>query len=97
VQLRIELRGDWAGDSVAISADGTEIWRSDDVSTRPQVGYALWFDAELPPAARVEVTVPDRQLTETYTLDPDAGGWLGVALTGDRVEFEQRPEAPFEA
>jgi hypothetical protein len=80
--LHIALQEGFAGQPVAISVDGREIYRKDAVRTRMQIGLADSIETQHEPGiATVEVKAGSSSATLTPTLTQDL--YLGISIGQD--------------
>jgi hypothetical protein len=93
-KLHIALQEGFAGQPVAISVDGREIYRRDQVRTRTQIGLADSVETTHPPGvATVEVRAGEAAATITPTLTQDL--YIGVSIGQDgRIAHRSSPQ-PF--
>jgi len=90
-KLHIALNDGFAGDAVAISLDGREVYNKADVKTDLRISHADQVDAEAPDAgATVEVRA--RGLSASAQIDPAATPYVTVNI-GPGGQLEIRPSA----
>lgn len=94
--LHIALREGFAGEEVAVSVDGREVFR-DRVTTRLQVGLASSFDLDVAEGDRkVVVDVAGSAAGSPLTIPVTGQTWVGVSLLRDRAELDWTvSDAPF--
>jgi hypothetical protein len=90
--LHIALQEGFAGQPVAITVDGREIYRKDQVRTRTQIGLADSVETtHAPGPATIEVRAGNASTTITPTLSADL--YVGVSLDRDgRLVHRSSPQ-----
>lgn len=92
--VHVYLENGFEHDRVTVRAEGVEGVEIEehDVTTRYQIGLASVVELAVPAGAQtVTVTLPDRGLTVSTTVDPESKPHLRVNLRGESLEAE--PEA----
>lgn len=89
--VHVYLENGFEHDRVTVQAGGVEI-EEDDVTTRYQIGLASVLDLAVPAGAQtVTITLPDRGLTVSTTVDPECRPHVRVNVRDGSLEVE--PEA----
>lgn len=93
VPLHIELQEGFVDDRVVVSVNGTNVYDSDAVATRFQIGLADQVEVAVP-IGRVEtrIAVPSRDAEVEVTFEAQAETWLGVSYLDERLSVELATE-----
>lgn len=92
ISLAIDLQEGFDGTLVAVSLDGREVFRKEEVRTRYQVGLADRFELDVAPGDhRLRVSLPGRDLEAEVTFDAGETPYLGVSV--ERRAILIRPAA----
>jgi hypothetical protein len=80
--LHIALQEGFAHDDIAVSLDGAQVYRGQDISTRQQIGLAAAFDVNADVGSHsIEVRLPRRNdLSHLQALSVSGDTWLGISL-----------------
>jgi hypothetical protein len=93
-RLHIALEDGFAGESVTINVDGTEVYRKDGVRTRTQIGLADSVETTHDPgSATIEIRAGEAAASITPTLTGDL--FLAVSLSPDRRLVHRESAHPF--
>lgn len=80
-KLNIHLQEGFDHDTVTVRVAGREVFRSQSVTTRTQIGLAEMLTADAPgDAVDVEVEVPTRGQRASFRVSPSVTPYLGVSL-----------------
>jgi hypothetical protein len=80
---------------VIVRVNGTEVFRKEGVTTKLLLGYADFFQAQIPEgSADVEIVVPSRDLSGSVSVRVSQEFYLGVSIRDRDIEFLARDE-PF--
>jgi len=93
--LNIALEEGFRGNPVIIRVNGKQIYSKESVTTRLQTGYAdsLQTDVSATPA-QVEITLPDRSLSQSILVDPTQEAYLRVSLNEDGTITHRTQNSP---
>jgi hypothetical protein len=94
-EVKLDLQDGFAHDEVVISADGREIARLVDVTTRTQIGLARSFRLPIAGGAmRLTVAVTSLNLAQEIDLPESRPIWIGVSVSEgrDRLMFRVQTE-----
>jgi len=94
-ELKIDLRDGFAHDAVVVRVDGREVLRSEDLSTRTQVGLARSISVDAADSAVVEVLLPLRNLSATIPVAAGTPRHLGVSIGRDGRLVHEFSDTPF--
>src|SRR5262249_16936544 len=96
-EVKLDLQDGFVRDEVIVYADGQEIARASDVTTRTQLGLARSLRLPIGPGAvRLSVAVPGLCLVETRDLPGSGPLWIGASLNDVRDRLDLRVQAqPF--
>lgn len=84
--INVALQDGFDGDTVALRVDGSEVYRSDRVTTRTQISHADDMQLDVPDGPfALEVDVPTQALRETIRLDPHTQPNVGLSLLDGRL------------
>ena len=87
--LCIALQDGFEGDPVVVKVNGKEVFKQDNVKTRRQIGKAASFELKIEDGpAKVEVSVPLKDLSETIALKVSGEVYLGVSLAEGKIEHK---------
>ncbi len=80
--LHVALQEGFAHDEIAVSLDGAQVYRADDISTRQQIGLAASFAVNANAGSHsIEVRLPRRNdISRTQAVSVNSDTWLGVSL-----------------
>lgn len=79
--LHIALQEGFSDDDVVVRVDGQEVYHKKNVTTRLQIGYADSFELEIKEgAARVEVELATRGLSEAFPVDVTGTTYVGLSV-----------------
>jgi hypothetical protein len=79
--LHVVLEDGFEGDTVVIRADGRELFREDEVTTRTQISHAGDAEVEVPEGlVTLEVEVPTQGVSDR--VEVDAAGNLIISVRG---------------
>ncbi len=79
--LHTALQEGFAGDAVVLRVNGREVFHREGVQTRRQIGLAATHEEQLPAGPiTIEVSLPERQLTEILPLSLSHDTYLGVSV-----------------
>lgn len=94
--LAIDLQDGFDGDTVIIRIDGEERFEKAGVTTMRLTGLADdTFRTQVEPgSATVEIAVPSRNLSESFTLDIAGDTYIGVSIQNGRLQHIIR-DRPF--
>jgi len=80
---------------VIVRVNGTEVFRKESVTTKLLLGYADFFQVQIPEgSAHVEIVVPSRNLSKSVSVRVSQKFYLGVSVRDGEIEFLARDE-PF--
>jgi hypothetical protein len=80
---------------VVVRVNETEVFRKEGVTTKLLLGYADFFQAQIPEgSADVEIEVPSRDLSKSVSVRVSQEFYLGVSVRDGEIEFLARDE-PF--
>ena len=89
--VNLDLQDGFVRDEVVVSADGQEIARVSEVTTRTQLGLARSLRLPLGPGSvSLSVAVPRLGLVETTTLPDTRPLWIGASLNDARDQLDLR-------
>ena len=92
--LHIALQEGFTGEPVAITIDGREIYRKDQVRTRPQIGHADTIETTHDAGpARIEIRARGTSSTITESLTGDL--YLAVSIATDGRIAHHASTQPF--
>jgi hypothetical protein len=95
--LRIDLQAGFQGEPVAVSVDGREVFRKDDVRTDYSVGLADTLTVDVPGAeARVEVALERRGVRGAFQVAAGEGTHVGVNVSPEGEVTHTARAAGFE-
>lgn len=84
--LHLVLEDGFEGDTVVIRADGRELFREDDVTTRTQISHAGDAQVEVPEGlVTLEVEVPTQGVSDRVEVDAAATPVVGLSLREGRI------------
>lgn len=94
--IHIALQEGFADDTVAIQANGKEIFRQSNVRTRLQTGYANSVEVNVPEGSvNVQVLLPSKHLSKSIDLQVPDRVYIGVSVTRNgEINYRISPE-PF--
>lgn len=94
--LAIDLQDGFDGDTVIIRVNGEERFEKENVTTMRLTGLADdTFRTQVEPGSvKVEIAVPSRNLSESFTLDVAGDTYVGVSIQGGRLQHIIR-DRPF--
>ena len=94
VEITIDLREGFEGDTVVIAVNGEEVYRGEAVRTDYSIGLADVVRAASPPGAMTcEASVPNRRLTADYETTVEEPIVLAVRIDpGGSLVIEPAPE-----
>ena len=80
--LHVALQEGFSHDDVAVSLDGAQVYRGQDISTRQQIGLAASFDVNADAGSHaIEVRLPRRNdLSRLQSVSVSSDTWLGISL-----------------
>jgi hypothetical protein len=91
--LHIALQEGFMGDDIVVRVQGEEVFRKEDVTTRPQIGYADSFDVEAEgEEVKVEVLLPLKKLSETIMVQVPPTEYVGVSIIEGRIDYRTKRE-----
>jgi hypothetical protein len=91
--LHIALQEGFMGDDVVVRVQGEEVFRKENVTTRPQIGYADSFEVEAEgEELKVKVLLPLKKLSETVMLQVPPTEYLEVSINEDRIDYRTKRE-----
>jgi hypothetical protein len=91
--LHIALQEGFMGDDVVVRVQGEEVFCKEDVTTRPQIGYADSFEVRAEGEdVKIEVLLPLKKLSETIMLQVPPTEYLGVSLNEGRIDYRTKRE-----
>jgi hypothetical protein len=91
--LHIALQEGFMGDDIVVRVQGEEVFRKEDVTTRPQIGYADSFDVEAEgEEVQVEVLLPLKKLSETIMVQVPPTEYVGVSIIEGRIDYRTKRE-----
>jgi hypothetical protein len=90
-EVQLDLQDGFVRDEVIVSADGQEIARATEVTTRTQLGLARSLRLSLAPGSvSLSVAVPRLGLVETTILPDTRPLWIGASLNDARNRLDLR-------
>ena len=96
VTLHIALQIGFAHDAVTITANGAEVYRKGDVTTRPDAGLADSVDVPLPPGStQIVLALANRGTTATVAIDLQKPTYVGFLVGPDGRITHQVSQQPF--
>jgi hypothetical protein len=79
---------------VVVRVQGEEVFRKEDVTTRPQNGYADSFEVRAEgEEVKIEVLLPLKKLSATIMLQVPPTGCLGLSINEGRIDYRTSREA----
>ena len=94
--LHVHLQDGFVGEPVVIRLAGRTLSEKSHVRTRPQLGLAENFELDLPAGHHtLEVTLPERDQTDTIPLDLDRELHLGITIDPDGSLRHRTSEGTF--
>lgn len=94
--LCIALLDGFEGDPVAVKVNGREVFKQDSVKTKHQIGKAASFEVDVKDGpARIEVSLPSKDLAKTINLKVSGDAFLGVSLTENNKIAHKVSSEPF--
>ena len=88
VLLKLDLQDGFEGDIVTIKINDKEIYHKKGVKTELTLGYADSIDAEVPEGrCTVEVTLPERGISESIHLEIMAPVYLGLSVLDGKIIY----------
>ena len=88
VLLRIDLQDGFKGDKVIVKINNNEVYRKEGVKTELTLGYADSLEAEVPEGqCTVEVTLPERGISESIHLKIMAPVYLGLSVLDGKIVY----------
>lgn len=95
VEIAVDLQDGFMADTVAISAEGRELFRDEGVRTRFQIGMARSVRLAVPEGrTTLTIDVPTRNASKAVPIDTSEPVFVGISLTtaGDlEVRVQNRP------
>ena len=93
ISLVIDLQEGFDGTPVAVTLDGREVFRKDDVRTRYQVGLADHIELDVAPGDHsVRVTLPDKDIEAERSFDATVTPYLGVSVEQTAIAIKPAAE-----
>ena len=87
--LVIDLQAGYSEDEVSIQIDGEEKYHNKAVNTDYSIGLADSVELDvIVGTVTVKISVPSRKLSESIKLDVSKPVFLGVSISGNRVETQ---------
>ncbi|MBM3188260.1 MAG: hypothetical protein FJZ90_06000 [Chloroflexi bacterium] len=84
--LHIALQEGFYNDLVHLRVNGVQVYAKESVRTRFQIGYADACEVDVSPGAvRLEVLLPQKNMSRTLPLEISAPTYVGVSLEGDAI------------
>ena len=94
--VHIALEEGFMGDGVSVAIDGKNVFHDDNVKTRLQIGLAHKFEVDVPLGrARVEVSLPAKNLAQSIDLDVSQELYLSISLTPEGKLEHRISSEPF--
>jgi hypothetical protein len=84
--LHIAFQEGFEGDTVLVRIDGKEIFRKDDVKTRPQIGYATSFEINSHEGpVTIDIHLPGKSISERVPLQLVGATFVGVSIRQGKI------------
>jgi hypothetical protein len=88
VLLKLDLQDGFEEDIVIIKIDSKELYHKEGVKTELTLGYADSIEAEVPEGqCTVEVTLPERGISESIHLKIMAPVYLGLSVLDGKIVY----------
>lgn len=85
--IHVALQDGFIDDHVVVRLDGDEVFASESVNTRFQIGLADELELEVAgEASQLEFAMPDRGIVEAVRLGAGKECWVGASLIDDGLE-----------
>lgn len=94
-RLFIHLQEGFDSDLVVIKLNGKEKFRHKQVTTKMLLGYAEVVEFQVSGGAAIlQITLPQKKLTETIDLSPSADAHIAVSILDNQIAY-QVSDQPF--
>ena len=94
--LKIDLQEGFVNDTVVISLDGKEVFRSTSVKSRTQIGFAHSMELQIEKdSVIIEISLPLKNISEEISLEVLVPTFLGVSITHEGKIDWQISKEPF--
>jgi hypothetical protein len=90
--LKIDLQEGFDNDHVVVRVDGRVVYDKPDVRTRTQLGLADSIEMDTGPKAEVVVSLPEKGIQGSETVEVADSPNVGVSVDGQAVRFKFPPE-----
>jgi hypothetical protein len=85
--IHVALQDGFIDEHVVVRLDGDEVFASESVRTRFQIGLAEEFELDVvSTAAELEFSMPARGVAKTVQIDGGEERWVGASVAGDGLE-----------
>ncbi len=85
--IHVALRDGFIDEHVVVRLDGDEVFASEAVTTRFQIGLAEEFDCDASGRdAELEIVMPDRDVREVVVLSVTKEIWVGASVEENGLE-----------
>jgi hypothetical protein len=85
--IHVALQDGFMDEHVVLRLDGDEVFASESVNTRFQIGLANELELEVAgEASQLEFAMPDRGIVEEVRLEAGKERWVGASLIDDGLE-----------
>ncbi len=97
VMLAVHLHDGFDNDTVVLLLDGEEVFRKEQVTYSPLLGFAdASFERQVNPGSiELQVDLPARDLSGNVDLELSSDTYIGVSVINGEIQFTSPSQEPF--